>query len=137
MATLGNDRLPLLPSTSRPDLELLAGMGERMTPPADERELTWLRIVEEHVRLENQHDLDRIPATGRQVEIPICAIFTFDQRDRLAGEKIYYDRASLLQQLGLFHEPTSPLGQFITVISHPVTVGRAFGRMLVGLKSPG
>jgi steroid delta-isomerase-like uncharacterized protein len=134
-----------------------------------------LRIVDEHVRMENQHDLDGImgnfgetaryddepwrahytgrdqvhifyaellralpdlqieivnchacedaivlaavitghhmgtwrglPATGWRIQFPLCAIFTFDAADRLAGEKIYYDRATVLRQLGIFHEP--------------------------------
>ena len=29
-----------------------------------------------------------LPATGRQIDFPICGIFTFDDEDRLAGEKI-------------------------------------------------
>jgi predicted ester cyclase len=43
--------------------------------------------------------------TGRSVEFPLCGIYTFDENDRLAGEKIYYDRATVLRQLGVFHEP--------------------------------
>src|SRR5215469_841459 len=35
-----------------------------------------------------------LPATGRRVEVPLCGIYTFDDADRLAGEKIYYDRAT-------------------------------------------
>jgi steroid delta-isomerase-like uncharacterized protein len=53
-----------------------------------------------------------LPATGREIEIPLCGIFTFDDEDRLAGEKIYYDRATLLRQLGLFHEPDSAVGHW-------------------------
>ena len=33
-----------------------------------------------------------LPATGRRVEFPLCGVYTFDADDRLAGEKIYYDR---------------------------------------------
>src|SRR6266496_107873 len=33
-----------------------------------------------------------LPATGRQIEFPLCGVYTFDSEDRLAGEKIYYDR---------------------------------------------
>jgi hypothetical protein len=39
------------------------------------------------------------------VQFPLCGIYTFDDEDRLAGEKIYYDRATVLRQLGVFHEP--------------------------------
>jgi steroid delta-isomerase-like uncharacterized protein len=37
-----------------------------------------------------------LPATGRRVEVPLCAVYTFDGADRLAGERIYYDRATVL-----------------------------------------
>jgi len=33
-----------------------------------------------------------LPATGRRVEFPLCGVYTFDSENRLAGEKIYYDR---------------------------------------------
>jgi steroid delta-isomerase-like uncharacterized protein len=48
-----------------------------------------------------------LPATGKPVSFPLCGIFTFDLEDRILGEKIYYDRATVLRQLGLFREPTS------------------------------
>jgi steroid delta-isomerase-like uncharacterized protein len=41
-----------------------------------------------------------IPATGRRVQFPLCAIFPFDENDRLAGERVYFDSALLLRQLG-------------------------------------
>src|SRR5215472_5680454 len=43
-----------------------------------------------------------LPPTGRPVRFPLCGIFAFDDDDRLAGEKIYYDRATVLRQLGVF-----------------------------------
>ena len=52
-----------------------------------------------------------LPATGRRVEIPLCGVYTFDDQDRLAGERIYYDRASVLRQLGVFREPQTLVGQ--------------------------
>lgn len=62
--------------------------------------------------------------TGRRVEFPLCGIFSFDDADRLAGEKIYYDRATVLSQLGVFHEPDTLLGQVGTVLLHPLIVGQ-------------
>jgi steroid delta-isomerase-like uncharacterized protein len=166
----------------------------------DERMAARLELVEEHIRLENQHDLEGIigifwataryddepldahytgrdevrtyyesllqalpglhldvrrhhasvsavvveviirgrhlgpwrglPATGRQIEIPLCGIFTFDDEDRLAGERIYYDRATLLRQLGLLHEPDSAVGRIGTVLMHPLTMARVVVRRL-------
>lgn len=71
-----------------------------------------------------------LPATGRRVEIPLCGIYTFDARDRLAGERIYYDRGTVLRQLGVFHEPESVLGKICTLATHPITVIRALARKL-------
>ena len=69
-----------------------------------------------------------LPATGRRVEFPLCGIFTFGEDDRLKGERIYYDRAAVLRQLGLFHEPSRGLGRIATAISHPLTIARAYLR---------
>jgi steroid delta-isomerase-like uncharacterized protein len=71
-----------------------------------------------------------LPATGYQIELPLCAIFTFDDDDRLAGEKIYYDRATLLRQLGVFHEPNSAIGRIATVLMHPLTMAQVVGRKI-------
>ena len=72
-----------------------------------------------------------LPPTGRRVEFPLCGIYTFDADDRLAGEKIYYDRATVLHQLGVFHDPQSVLGQISTLATHPVTIARALARKLL------
>jgi len=69
-----------------------------------------------------------LPATGRRLEFPLCAVYTFDADDRLAGERIYYDRGAVLGQLGLFHEPARGLGRLVTVLSHPLTIARAYLR---------
>jgi steroid delta-isomerase-like uncharacterized protein len=73
-----------------------------------------------------------LPATGRPVSFPLCGIYTFDSEDRILGEKIYYDRATVLRQLGVFREPTSIVGRLLTVINHPLTIAGAFGRKLMG-----
>jgi hypothetical protein len=57
-------------------------------------------------------------------------VYTFDADDRLAGEKIYYDRGTVLRQLGVFHEPPSVLGQVCILATHPITIARAFARKL-------
>lgn len=72
-----------------------------------------------------------LPATGRRVEFPLCGVYTFDLDDRLAGEKIYYDRGTVLGQLGVFHEPRSLLGQICILATHPGTILRAFARKLL------
>jgi steroid delta-isomerase-like uncharacterized protein len=69
-----------------------------------------------------------LPGTGRRFEFPLCGVFTFDEKDRLAGEKIYYDRATVLRQLGVFFEPGSLLGKLVTPLTHPITIARALAR---------
>src|SRR5579863_9674579 len=71
-----------------------------------------------------------LPATGRRVELPLCGIYTFDSDDRLAGERIYYDRGTVLRQLGVFHEPVSAIGRICTLATHPLTIATAYARKL-------
>jgi SnoaL-like polyketide cyclase len=73
-----------------------------------------------------------LPPTGRPVEFALCGVFTFDAADRLAGERVYYDRATVLRQLGVFHEPDRIPGRISTVLTHPLTVARIVGRRLFG-----
>lgn len=72
-----------------------------------------------------------LPPTGRRVEFPLCGVYTFDADDRLAGERIYYDRGTVLRQLGVFHEPETTLGRMVGVITHPITIIRALARGLL------
>jgi len=74
-----------------------------------------------------------LPGTGRTLAIPLCGIFTFDGNDRLAGERIYYDRGTVLRQLGVFHDPESAIGQLTTLLTHPITVARLVVRRLTSI----
>lgn len=71
-----------------------------------------------------------IPASGRPIAFPLCGIFSFDGANRLTGEKIYYDRASVLQQLGLLHDPETLAGRVTTALMHPLTLARIAARRL-------
>lgn len=71
-----------------------------------------------------------LPATGRRVEIPLCGVYTFTPDDRLEGERIYYDRATVFRQLGVFHEPQTVLGDLTVALTHPVTIAKALVRRL-------
>jgi steroid delta-isomerase-like uncharacterized protein len=73
-----------------------------------------------------------LPATGAQLQFPLCGIFTFDAAGQLAGERIYYDRGTVLHQLGLFHEPESALGGLTIALTHPLTMGRIAKRAIFG-----
>ena len=72
-----------------------------------------------------------LPATGRSFSFPLCGVFTFDSEDRIFGEKIFYDRATVLRQLGVFREPTTLLGRALIVVNHPLTLAEALGRSLL------
>jgi steroid delta-isomerase-like uncharacterized protein len=46
-----------------------------------------------------------IAPTARKLEASFCAVFTFTEDDRLKAEKVYYDRYSILVQLGVIPSP--------------------------------
>jgi hypothetical protein len=48
------------------------------------------------------------------------------------GEKIYYDRATVFRQLGVFREPTTILARILTAINHPLTITQALARKILG-----
>lgn len=85
-------------------------------------------ILEVWVRGTHQGALYGLPGTGRRVEFPAVAIYSFDEAGLIAGERIYYDRATPLGQAGLFQDPRKILGRIATVIRHPLTVTRALSR---------
>lgn len=58
-------------------------------------------VVEMMLRGKHTADFQGIAATNREFEIPACAIFEFDEAGGLAGERVYFDAALLLQQLGV------------------------------------
>jgi len=80
-----------------------------------ERARARLSVVEEHVRRENAHE---------------CGLFSFDEAGKLSGERIYYDRAGVLRQVGLYRDPQSVVGQLEMLLAHPVTLARAYARKL-------
>ena len=47
-----------------------------------------------------------IKPTGKMIELPFCAIFRFTSDSRLKAEIVYYDRLSMLSQLGIINLPT-------------------------------
>lgn len=66
-----------------------------------------------------------LPPTGNPLAFPLCAVYTFGDGDALAGERIYYDRALVLQQLGVLHDPESRRGQAVAALTHPGTMAKA------------
>jgi steroid delta-isomerase-like uncharacterized protein len=72
-----------------------------------------------------------LPPTGRRFEQPFLAIFIFEG-DALVGERVYYDTATILAQLGVCRSPTSLGGRLEAAASHPLTIGRALVRQVTG-----
>ena len=70
-----------------------------------------------------------LPPTGRRFELEICALFLFDE-DQLVCERVYFDAGTILRQLGVAHDPLSVSGKVATVLTHPLTIGRAVARQL-------
>jgi steroid delta-isomerase-like uncharacterized protein len=68
--------------------------------------------------------LGSLAPTGRAFRCRMTAFFIFDD-ERIACERVYFDQATILRQLGLAHDPSSLAGRISTLMSHPITIGRA------------
>jgi steroid delta-isomerase-like uncharacterized protein len=72
-----------------------------------------------------------LPPTGRAFRCRMAAIFEFEG-DGLVSERVYFDSATILRQLGIAHDPLTLRGRLATVANHPVTIGRALVRRVTG-----
>jgi steroid delta-isomerase-like uncharacterized protein len=72
-----------------------------------------------------------LPPTGRRVDFPMMIVFLFED-DRMVCERVYFDLGTLLRQLGVARDPNSLGGRLGTMLNHPLVVGRAFLRQLLG-----
>ncbi len=70
-----------------------------------------------------------LPATGRTVEFPMLIVFRFEG-EAMMGERIFFDLATALRQLGVARDPNTMAGKIEAVLSHPVTITRALVRKL-------
>src|ERR687898_1841985 len=84
-------------------------------------------IVEFDVLGTHLGPLRALPPTGRSFRARMTAYFLFDD-DRLVCERVYFDQLTIMRQLGLAHESSSVAGRLSTLVSHPLTVGRALTR---------
>ena len=78
--------------------------------------------------------LRALPPTGRAFRCRGSAHFIFDG-DELVCERAYFDQLTIMRQLGLAHDSTSLAGRVTTLLSHPLTVGRAFARRALRRRS--
>ena len=67
-----------------------------------------------------------LPPTGRRIRLPLCGVYTFAEDGRISGEKIYYDRATLLRQIGVFREPVNLASRLLLLLNHPVSITSAW-----------
>jgi steroid delta-isomerase-like uncharacterized protein len=68
-----------------------------------------------------------LPPTGRSFSCRMVALFLFED-ERLVCERVYFDSATILRQLGVAHDPLTLRGRVATVLNHPITIGRALLR---------
>ena len=85
------------------------------------------RIVEELIHCFT-HDIEMpwilpgVPPTGRKVEVAIVAVVEFEG-DKIAGERIYWDQASVLAQVGLLDATGLPVtgAEATRKVMHPAS----------------
>jgi len=138
MATFDHPRYELIGTGDVFDgeAEVAAYFEETRTAFPDQRnELIALHHADDAVLVEamlyGTHDgpFRGLPPTGRSFEVQFVAIFVFEE-DRLVCERVYFDRGTVMRQLGVAHDPDSLGGRLATVANHPLTVGRAVLRRL-------
>jgi steroid delta-isomerase-like uncharacterized protein len=64
-------------------------------------------IVEVRITGTHREEWMGVPASGHSVDFPLAAVFTFDDQERLAGERIFFDTYLMLTQMGALPAPAS------------------------------
>jgi steroid delta-isomerase-like uncharacterized protein len=133
IATFGHPRYELIATGDVYDgeREVLAYFAESRAAFPDQRnELIALHHADDAVIVEfdllgtHLGPLRGLPPTGRAFRCRMSSFFLFDG-ERLVCERVYFDQASIMRQLGVAHDPSSLAGRLTTLISHPLTIGRA------------
>ena len=132
MATFDHPRYEIIPTGDVYDGEddVRRYFAETRTAFPDQRnELLALHHAEDAVIVEfdllgtHLGPLRSLPPTGRSFRCRMTAFFFFEG-DRIVCERVYFDQATILRQLGLAHDPGSLAGRASMLASHPLTVGR-------------
>jgi steroid delta-isomerase-like uncharacterized protein len=140
LATFGHPRYELVPNGEVIDGEAAVSNYYKETRAAfpDQRnEIVALHqadgavIVEFDLMGTHKGSYRGLPPTGRSFKCRMAAVFEFEE-DRLVCERVYFDSATILRQLGIAHDPLTLRGRLATVANHPVTIGRALVRGLIG-----
>jgi steroid delta-isomerase-like uncharacterized protein len=90
-------------------------------------------LVEAMIRGTHEGPLRSLPPTGREFELPILAMFVFED-DKLVCERVYFDQSTVLRQLGIARDPASLTGRLETLVTHPLTIGRGLVRRVAQLR---
>jgi steroid delta-isomerase-like uncharacterized protein len=88
-------------------------------------------IIEFDLRGTHNGTFRGLPPTGRAFRCRMAAIFEFEG-EGLVCERVYFDSATILRQLGIAHDPLTLTGRVATVVNHPITIGRALVRGVTG-----
>jgi steroid delta-isomerase-like uncharacterized protein len=140
MATFGHPRYEIVPTGDVYDGEQeVASYFEqtRAAFPDQRNELIAMHqaddavIVEFDLKGTHRGSFRGLPATGRAFSCRTVAVFEFEG-DRIVCERVYFDAATILRQLGIAHDPLSFRGRVATLVNHPLTIGSAVARELVG-----
>jgi steroid delta-isomerase-like uncharacterized protein len=140
MATFHHPRYEIIPTGDVYDGEgeVAAYFQESRTAFPDQRnELVALHHADDAVVVEfdlkgtHLGSLRGLPPTGREFTCRVVALFIFEE-DRLVAERVYFDSATILRQLGIAHDPLTLKGRVATLVNHPVTIGRAVFRSVTG-----
>lgn len=142
LATFGHPRYEIVPTGDVFDgeEEVMGYFDESRAAFPDQRnELIELHHADDSILvefdLEGTHlgNFRGLPPTGREFTCRTLSIFVFEPgTDRLSCERVYFDTATILRQLGIAHDPLTLTGRLATVLNHPLTVGRAVVRQLSG-----
>jgi steroid delta-isomerase-like uncharacterized protein len=133
IATFSHPRYEIIPTGDVYDgeAEVRRYFAETRAAFPDQRnELIALHHIDDGVVVEfdllgtHLGPLRALPPTGRSFRCRMAAFFIFD-RERIVCERVYFDQASILRQLGLAHDPTSVAGRISMAATHPLTLGRA------------
>jgi len=138
LATFGHPRYEIVPTGDVFDgpEEVMAYFAETRTAFPDQRnELVALHhadasvIVELDLKGTHLGSFRGLPATGRAFTCRTLAIFEFEG-EGIVCERVYFDSATVLRQLGIAHDPLTWRGRLATVANHPLTIGRAVARKI-------
>jgi steroid delta-isomerase-like uncharacterized protein len=136
MSTFGHPRYEIVPTGDVYDGEAEVARyfeESRAAFPDQRNELVAMHHADDSVIVEfdlkgtHLGPLRGLPPTGREFTCRTLAIFEFEG-EGIVCERVYFDSATILRQLGIAHDPLTLRGRVATLLNHPLTIGRAVAR---------